>query len=282
MPLPCTTRSRIAPARNARSTNFSTACVASSTVWPMTLISVGTLSSSRASETLMPRERAASTGLPPACATTLAISSRATFIFIGPTATSKRVIVEVAQHACPSRPSDLRRTVSPTDTCFTTCCCALGSPASAPVVCATTVESNCSRNSRRILAMRRSASLDSFSAWARSCTALTVSRARYSKSRSTLSSFFSSSRSFSRCSLRPSSFEMLALARQLLLASAKLRRARSPAAATRCAADPESARHPAPARSCAGARLPQCGEFRPSFCAMLMPADAPGTPMRSS
>ena len=41
MPLPWTTRTRGSPARKARSTNFSTSRVASSTVRPMTLISAG-------------------------------------------------------------------------------------------------------------------------------------------------------------------------------------------------------------------------------------------------
>ena len=42
MPLPWTIRIRGNPARNARSTNFSTSSVASSTVFPITLISDGT------------------------------------------------------------------------------------------------------------------------------------------------------------------------------------------------------------------------------------------------
>ena len=42
MPLPWTIRTRGIPARNARSTKLSTSRVASSTFWPMTLISVGT------------------------------------------------------------------------------------------------------------------------------------------------------------------------------------------------------------------------------------------------
>jgi hypothetical protein len=50
-----------------------------------------------------------------------------------------------------ARPTDFSLTVSPSATCLTTCGCASGSPRSAPVVCATTVESNCSLNSRRSL-----------------------------------------------------------------------------------------------------------------------------------
>ncbi len=62
MPLPWTMRTRGMPARKARSTNFSTSRVASSTVRPMTLISVGVLRSSFSSETENPRARAALTG----------------------------------------------------------------------------------------------------------------------------------------------------------------------------------------------------------------------------
>ena len=60
----------------------------------------------------MPRARADYTGLIPARATTLAISSRAIFIFIGPTATSK-VSSSKWRNTLPSRPSDFSRTVSP-------------------------------------------------------------------------------------------------------------------------------------------------------------------------
>jgi len=60
----------------------------------------------------------------------------------------------------------------------------VGSPRSAPVACATTVASNCSRNSRRILAMRRSASFDNFCAAARPARR-SRSRARGTRSRGT-------------------------------------------------------------------------------------------------
>ena len=66
--------------------------------WPMTLISVGTLSSSRVSDTPIPRDRAAATGLAPALTTTLATSSRGTFIFIAPTDDFERIVVEMAKH----------------------------------------------------------------------------------------------------------------------------------------------------------------------------------------
>ena len=89
MPLPCTTRTRGKPARNARSTNLSTSRVASSTVRPITLISLGTLAPSFPSDTEIPRARATFNGESAALASTSAISSRAIFIFIEPTSTSK-------------------------------------------------------------------------------------------------------------------------------------------------------------------------------------------------
>ena len=92
--------------------------------------------------------------------------------------------------SCPPRPrTDLRQVcgerwhcdsserslmVSPSETCCTSSGRALGSSRSAPLMCATTVLSNDSRNSRRILATRFSASLESLVAAARSCTVLTV------------------------------------------------------------------------------------------------------------
>ena len=89
MPLPCTTRTRGNPARKARSTNFSTSRVASSTVRPITLISDGTFRSSLSSETEMPRARAAFSGNAAARTSTSAMSSRAIFIFMAPISTSK-------------------------------------------------------------------------------------------------------------------------------------------------------------------------------------------------
>jgi len=80
------------PARKARSTNFSTSREASSTVWPMTLISVGTAAVSLWRETEIPRARAAFTGESGdgwAPASTAAMSSRAIFIFMTPISTSK-------------------------------------------------------------------------------------------------------------------------------------------------------------------------------------------------
>ena len=181
IPEPWTTRTRDKPARNARSTNFSTSRVASSTVWPITLISLATLSSSSSffSETEIPRARAAATGVTafstPAVRTTLAMSPRGTRIFIMPASTSN-VFSSTLRFTTASRPKDLSRTVSPSATYFISPGRALGSPRSAPLRWATTAESNCSLKSRRRRAMRRSASFDSFCAAARSCTAFTASR----------------------------------------------------------------------------------------------------------
>ena len=165
----------------------------------MTLISLGTVRSSFSffSEMEIPRARAAATGVSArsseADLTRFAMSEGGTRIFMMPASTSK-VFWSILRFTTASRPSDFRRTVSPSATCFTSPGRAWGSPRSAPVRCATTVESNCSLNSRRSRVMRRSASFDSFCAADLSCTAFTASRAWYSKSRSRFSSFFSSSR----------------------------------------------------------------------------------------
>ena len=209
-----------APARNARSTNFSTARVASSTFCPMTLISVGALSSSRASETLIPLGAGGGHRIGSGARRPPRRYRRA-----APSSSSGRRRPRRCHRrngAAPWRRGPAT-SAAPCRRPRPAARCAAGragSPASAPVAWATTVESNCSRNSRRSLAMRRSASLESFEACARSCTAFTVSRAWYSKSRSRLSSFFSISRIFSRCSFRPSLAEVIALARHLLLARA--------------------------------------------------------------
>ncbi len=161
---------------NARSTNFSTSRVASSTVCPITLISDGTFAPSLCSETETPRARAALAGVSDSRNTIPAISSCATRIFMAPTSTSKWLPSNL-RTTLALRPMDFNLTRSPSETCFTSCGSASGSPRSAPLTCATTVESNWSRKSRRNLATRRSASFESFWAATRSCTAFTASRA---------------------------------------------------------------------------------------------------------
>src|SRR5205807_4156123 len=83
IPIPCTMRTLGIPARKARSTNFSTSRVASSTLKPITLSSVGALRSSWM-ETEMPLARAAATGELPLRLTTSATSCRGIFIFMAP------------------------------------------------------------------------------------------------------------------------------------------------------------------------------------------------------
>src|SRR5947209_12393661 len=112
-------------------------------------------------DTDTPFERAACTGEAPACTMTSATSCRGTFIFIAPISTSK-VFSSTFRLMTAVRPIDLSFTVSPSELGFTSYGHTLGSPASAPVLWATTDASNCSLNSRRSLAMRRSASFDSF------------------------------------------------------------------------------------------------------------------------
>src|SRR5579864_3367337 len=123
MPLPWTIRTRVSPARNARSRNFSTSLVAWSTVWPITLISIGMLGSSL-TDTEMPFDRAAASGegalRDTAGAKTSATSSRGTriFIFMVPTSTSS-VFSSILRRTMAVCPSDFSFTVSPSETRLT-------------------------------------------------------------------------------------------------------------------------------------------------------------------
>ena len=147
MPLPCTMRNRIAPERNARSMNFSTALVASSTFCPMTLISVGTLSSSR------PATRQCHASARGRDRIGAGADHHAGYVVARdlhlhrtrpPFRKNHRPGGAAPWRYCPASSNEPCRR----PTRCTTWGCASRSPVSEPVVCATTVESNCSRNSR--------------------------------------------------------------------------------------------------------------------------------------
>ncbi len=136
------------------------------------------------------------------------------------------------------------------------CCCALGSPLSAPELWATTVESNCSRNSRRIFAIRRSASFDSFCACARSCTALIVC-ARDTRNRAARCPASSPARAASLSVFPAFGLKVVLLPRHFLLAHPEVRPLGIELA--KFGVQPvEKTRRPASATSAASGRLLQC------------------------
>ena len=132
MPLPWTTRTRGSPARKARSTNFSTSRVASSTVWPMTLISTGAFCAFvfvAARRKCRGRGRLSPANRPrPARSQTLGDVVAGDFHFHCAHLHFEMIVVQLCARSRAARPVDFSFTVSPSETCFTTCGWAWGSP----------------------------------------------------------------------------------------------------------------------------------------------------------
>ena len=250
----------------------------------MTLISIGTESESVLVCTVIPPRRlAASNGVTAATGVTSAISLSATRIFIVPTKTSKFFgSITRSTRAC--RPRLFSFTRSPTFTARTATprppACAAGSFLSAPVVCATTVELNCSENSRLSRAILADESRAIFFATALSSIAFTISRSW--PSNSPISEFSLPSSSFVRafCSARPS---VSSRSRSRAISRSRKRSvSRSPLAAVSCACSWSSSTPiSAPCVvSCARAAA-TISSISPSRSAIFSPADAPGTPSRN-
>src|ERR1039458_7496345 len=205
MPVPCTMRTLGSPAMKAWSRKRETSSCAPSAVRPITLISDDMAPGSLAVWMVTPpRRRAASSGVTATTGVTSAMSLSATRIFMVPAETSK-FWLSITRSTRASRPRLFNFTRSPALMFLGRCGCAFGSRLSAPVVCTTTVELNCSENSRRARAMRVAESRWIFCASVLSPMPLTISRSWYSTSSISDLSFASNSRVRAFCSARPSS-----------------------------------------------------------------------------